>query len=299
VSASRIFGDWGSTRLRLWRVADGEPGERREGPGIVGLDRPPAEILRETIAPWLTGGPPAGIRLCGMVGARGGLHEVPYAPCPIGVAEWRQTAVELACEGLPLRIAAGLVSEVEPGRRELMRGEETQVFGALRLRPELAEGRRTIVHPGTHSKWVFLEDGRITGFRTFLTGELFAVLQRSSLLTVAGEGEGSEEEGFAEGLAVAFEDRGLLGDLFQTRAGQVRAGRSHAWASGFLSALLVGSEVTEQRRAGPLEGPLVLIGDPELTGRYARALTSCDVSSETIDGEDCVFAGLELLDADD
>src|SRR5687768_3299565 len=134
-----VYGDWGSTHLRLWRAQAGKIVDQRRGPGIVGLERPAADVLREAVAPWrLDSG--ERIILCGMAGARGGLHEVAYVACPADTFAWRKEASDLTLGSNPLRIAAGLACR-EDGRPDVMRGEETQVFGALRLRPDLASGR--------------------------------------------------------------------------------------------------------------------------------------------------------------
>jgi 2-dehydro-3-deoxygalactonokinase len=200
---------------------------------------------------------------------------------------------------VPVRIAAGLACRDDRGRADVMRGEETQVFGALRRRPELARGACSIVHPGTHGKWIRLENGRIQDFRTFPTGELFALLQRSSMAgKVDSPGTGSEEEGFDDGVTLALADPGLLGSLFHARAGQVREDRSGAWARGYVSGLLLGTEAAEQRRASQLPAHAVVIGDPALVDRYVRTLGRFGVAVDTADGDDCVLAGLEMIDAD-
>jgi 2-dehydro-3-deoxygalactonokinase len=181
VSDTHLLGDWGSTWLRLWRIEDGKVTDRRTGPGIVGLDRPPAEALLESIAPWIENGT-GRLTLCGMAGARGGLYEVPYVPCPAGAALWASAATGFALEGVSVVIAAGYACDRGHGLRDVMRGEETQIFGAMRVDPALASGRHELVLPGTHSKSVTVDEGVIVGFRTFLTGELFARLRGSSLL---------------------------------------------------------------------------------------------------------------------
>jgi 2-dehydro-3-deoxygalactonokinase len=295
-----ILGDWGSSRLRLWRLNDGKLCDRREGPGIVGLPQSPAVVLANLLAPWLEQGDVQQIILCGMVGARGGLNEVGYVDCPATLGNWCSGAAALAFNGIPLRIAAGLASRSEAGVPDVMRGEETQVFGAIALRPELGQGRQRVVLPGTHSKWIDLEDGQITGFRTFLTGELFGLLTRSSLLAAgASEVPGDEAAGFADGIARAQGAAGMLGSLFEARAAQLRDGRSVSWARGYLSGLVIGTEMAEMLAAEPNVGELTIIGDPELTARYGMALDAYGGTVFRSDGDDCVIAGLRLLDADD
>ena len=283
--ADKIIGDWGSSRLRLWRLRGGEVAERREAAGVLGIDDH-AALLRATIGDW----PERGVTLCGMAGARGALREVPYIACPASPAQWRQGAVDFSLGGFDVRIAAGLSLDRD-GRHDVMRGEETQVFGAMALDPALAEGRHTIVLPGTHSKWVHLESGRIAHFRTFLTGELFALLARSSLASGGDEG-GKTDEGFAEGLLRARTGAVLSADLFEARAAQLISGRTGAWARGYVSGLLIGSEVA----ATIGDGPVLVIGTPELAELYGDALAGFGVDVHRRDDEACAIAGLRLLD---
>jgi 2-dehydro-3-deoxygalactonokinase len=271
--------------------------DRCDGPGIIGLGRPPADVLHEAIAPWLADGAPATITLCGMAGARGGLHQAGYAECPVSAADWTRQTVRLDIGGTPVRIAAGCATRRSAERDDVMRGEETQVFGALAVKPQLGRGRQIVVLPGTHSKWVTLEDGRITGLRTFLTGELFALLQSSSLLA-AWESVEDDPNGFAAGLDRAARG-GLLGNLFEVRAAQLRRGRSPSWARSFLSGLLIGAEVAELQSLSDAPSAVHLIGDPALTDHYRQALAGAKIDGVLLDGEGCALSGLRLIDADD
>jgi 2-dehydro-3-deoxygalactonokinase len=181
-----------------------------------------------------------------------------------------------------------------------MRGEETQIFGALRLEPALATGRHLIALPGTHSKWAEIDNGTIIGFRTFFTGEMFALLRDHSTLMRAGDlhtDADDEAAGFDDGLARAGEDSSLIGTVFEARAAQLRAGRTASWALGFLSGLLIGSEVAVAA-AGAGAGAatrICLIGDPRLAARYERALAGTGLTVISRDGDACALAGLELL----
>jgi|SRR5579863_765614 len=300
--AMHILGDWGSTRLRLWLVNQGEVEERADGPGIGALQQSPAATLGTIMAPWLATGRVQRIVLCGMAGARGALHEAGYVDCPAGVDDWRSGAAHTMFGSVALRIGAGLACRSAAGVADVMRGEETQMFGAIALDAALSQGRHRIILPGTHSKWIELADGRITGFRTFPTGELFALLQRSSLLAPPRTGASqaqAENTGFAAGIARAQDGSGLLGKLFEARAGQLRDGRSPEWAEGFVSGLIIGSEVNEMLRINSPHGAVTIIGDPRLAARYEAALNGSGVQGQRGDGDGCVLAGLRLLDADD
>ena len=297
-SRTHLLGDWGTSRLRLWRLRDGVIAPWREGPGIGAIDRPAAQILRECLTELQGDGRPQSITLCGMAGARGGLHEAPYAECPADRAAWARQAARIDFDGIPLAIAAGVAIPADSDRADVMRGEETQIFGAIALDPALATGRHMLLLPGTHSKWVEIADGAITGFTTFLTGELFSLLGRSTLLSAGVAGD-DEDAGFAAGLERARAEGGVLGDFFQARALQLRQGRSGAWAAGFLSGLLIGGETAEVAARGLLAVRVPLIGDAKLARRYALALASNGTTTQILDAEAATLAGLALLDSED
>ena len=224
-----------------------------------------------------------------MAGARNGLREVPYVSCPADAQTWWSRASDFKLGGASVAIAAGLASS--DGRPDVMRGEETQAFGAIANHPALASGKHCIVLPGTHSKWAMLTDGRIESFRTFMTGELFDLLQRSSLFAAGGEEADAEaESGFAEGLS----RRGALSALlFEARSAQLRQDRSAGWARGFVSGVLIAAELNTVEP----DGPVTIVGEPDLAVRYSRALALRGWDCITLDAEECTIAGLRLLDA--
>jgi 2-dehydro-3-deoxygalactonokinase len=295
----RAIGDWGTSHLRLYRVEEGRVTGRRDGPGIGALGGTPEEALRDTLAPWVADAPPASVTLCGMAGSRNGLFEVPYVDCPAGIEEWAQAAMEQVFDGIALRIAPGLACAGGEGGPDVMRGEETQIFGALAIDPGLRDRNIRMVLPGSHSKWASVEQGRIRDFRTCLSGELFALLRdRSTLLTLGSpETPADEPLGFADGLERAASGAGLAGTLFETRAQQLRGGRSASWALGFLSGLVIGNEIADLRDADGLPNAVILIGAADLTARYKQALGRFGVAARTMDGDACARRGLELIDA--
>ena len=290
MSTDFVIGDWGGTRLRLWRLSGGEVTGRREGPGVLAATDH-AEVLAKAMGGWRA----KRIVLCGMAGARGALRETPYVPCPASAARWVSGAVEFDVSGLALRIAAGLSYQDSHGKPDVMRGEETQVFGAMALDPALAHGEHLVVLPGTHSKWVRLKDGQIADFRTFMTGELFALLAGSSLFASATNVAGDDEAaGFSAGLARSDEAVALSSALFETRAAQLVSGRSGGWARGFVSGMLIGAEVSDMAP----RGPVLVIGASDLAARYDEAFARRGAQARRMDGEACAIAGLRLLDDD-
>ncbi|UVO53778.1 2-dehydro-3-deoxygalactonokinase [Sphingomonas sp. SUN039] len=295
----RAIGDWGTSHLRLYRVQEARVTERRDGPGIGALPGTPAEALREALAPWVVNGSPVAITLCGMAGARNGLHETPYIDCPAGADDWARAIHAFEFDGAALRIAPGMACTSGESGPDVMRGEETQIFGALAIDPGMRDCNIRFVLPGTHSKWVRIEQGKIVDFRTCLSGELFALLRGSSTLLNLGSPETPADEplGFADGIDRAASGAGLVGSLFEARALQLRGGRSASWALGFLSGLVIGNEIADLRDADGLPNAVILIGAADLTARYKQALRRFGVAARAMDGDACARLGLELLDA--
>lgn len=290
-----ILGDWGTTRLRLFRVEDGAIVDRLDGPGIGQLAGSPAETLAATLAPWREAARASGVLLCGMAGSRNGLVEVPYTACPADVALWRESLSTVDVDGIAVSVAPGLSTANFSGHADVMRGEETQIFGAAALDAALGKGRAMLVLPGTHSKWAELIDGRVERFHTFPTGELFALLRDHSTLTRAGTDSAGREEGFADGLARA--GTGLIAGLFEARAAQLTEGKSLGWALGLLSGLLIGGEIAEALTlAGEKPERIALIGDPGLSALYRQAAEKHGLAVTHLDGDACAIAGLALLD---
>lgn len=289
-----VLGDWGTSRLRLFLNSGDRTIDQVEGPGIGSQKGLAVETLRICLTPWIDKYGPKRIVMCGMAGSRNGLVETPYAHCPIDALKWAHSAINFTSGPLPITMAAGLACAHYDGTPDVMRGEETQIFGALTLHHEFDATKRLIVLPGTHTKWAWLVDGKIVDFCTYITGEMFAVLRDHSTLAQLDGDDIISDDGFLNGLERA-EKKAVLGTLFEVRAAQLRAGRSRSWALGFLSGLLIGHEVKEALTdlGSPCE--VSLIGDPSLTSRYRTAFARLQIRSVEFDGDTCVVAGLRSL----
>lgn len=305
-----IAGDWGTSYLRLFLCSDGQVLESRTGPGVAQLAPDPAAFSRtvaELTGPWIRAYGPLPIRLSGMVGARTGWREAPYVPCPTDAAAVAASMLRFDVNGQEIAISPG-VSCVNPyGAPDVMRGEETQVFGALAKSP--AHGRRIFVLPGTHAKWVLVEDGRILGFQTSLSGELYGLLRDHSTLTRASSAAETNADtlfdraAFERGAQRARElhTAPLHHLLFETRSRQlIEAVPAHE-ALAFLSGLIIGQDVAGARR---LLGELFdscsrisLIGSAPLTQLYQHALKAHDVEATIIDASDATLSGLQTYAA--
>lgn len=295
-----IFGDWGTSRLRLYLRQGKSVLDRRDGPGISALTSSPRDTFLSLVGDWREAKPSLAL-LCGMVGSRNGWAEAPYAPCPAGPADIRQRLLHLDADGLPVAVVPGLSCVNALGGPDVMRGEETQILGALELDPTLKRGRRLLALPGTHTKWVVVEDGAITSFLTAPVGEIYALLREHSILAKAAPGDAETPEGltagFARGLARIVEQgpARLPHLIFETRSRQLLDGLPKDEAMGFLSGLLLGGDTaTASSWFGDL-GQVSLIGAPALSALYAQAIAAQGGSSVSVDGDAAVLAGLMTL----
>jgi 2-dehydro-3-deoxygalactonokinase len=290
-SAAFAAADWGTTRLRLWLIdADGGVlGEFRSDEGMAtAAARGFATILEEGLAQ--LGAPPGlPVMVCGMAGARQGWVEAPYVALPADLSELAGRAIEVP--GLPRRvlILPGLAAAASQEAADVMRGEETQLLG---IADALGASPVTVVMPGTHCKWVACEGGVVTGFRTFMTGELFALLSRQSILRHA-TGDAAADPGdaaFAEAVRAVIDDPSALASgLFGIRAAGLVFGTGQAPSASRLSGLLIGAEIAAMRDRADR---VVLLAQGVLGKLYAAALEAGGVGFETVDADAASRSGL-------
>jgi 2-dehydro-3-deoxygalactonokinase len=286
--------DWGTTNLRAWRVGeDGRPqahrafdlGVSRLAPGEA------AHRFREAVRPALDAERLPAL-IAGMAGSNIGWREVPYVDCPADAATLARGVAEIAGEAPYVGIVPGLRGQGVAGP-DVMRGEETQLFGWLAAAPERQRGLQVICHPGTHAKWVLAVDGRIERFVTAMTGELFALLTTHSVLKGAeGDGDGPA---FDDGVEAAGEGDGLAARLFTARSRVVGGGGLlPSDVRAYLSGLLIGADVASTPRllGAPDGAPVSVVGDDRLCRAYQRALARRGVTASVHDGERAVLDGL-------
>jgi len=277
-TAARLVAlDWGSTRLRAWLLGDGGAilAERQNGDGasvLVGGAAAFDQALTALAGDWLGLGLP--VLACGMVGSAHGWREAPYVACPGRLDGLHEHLVEVRTSGgVAVHIVPGLIDEPLQSTPDVMRGEETQVVGLVHARPALADGA-CVLMPGTHAKWVQLRHGAVTGFRTRMTGEVYALLRRHSVLArlMADDDSGWHPDAFEAGVAGAHRANGvdLLGQLFAVRTQGLMRRWPAAALSDHLSGLLIGHELVAGLRQA--QGALALVGEPALCRRYVHAL---------------------------
>jgi 2-dehydro-3-deoxygalactonokinase len=273
VSPALIAIDWGTSTARAYRLDDrGAVLHANSAP--LGVQKVAAGGFPAALATLLEGvDGDVPMIACGMIGSRQGWIEAPYRDCPADLAGLASALTRVP--GTRLSIVSGLLCRDETGTPDVMRGEETQILGALDELDETGDEPRLIVLPGTHSKWALVRASGIETFATFLTGELYALLREHSTLgRLAAPGDDSIalERGVRRSLEAGAS---LSHDLFSARTLALTAELAPDAVGDYLSGLLLGAELAAGRkwleRQRVMGETVHLIGDPALCERYRHA----------------------------
>ncbi len=286
---SLIALDWGTTSLRayLYDAHGGVLATRSRAAGVMhvpaGGARAFDDAFEDACGDWLARAPGVPVLAAGMVGSAQGWREAPYVATPAG-------ADALVAGLVTVETARGAIVSIVPGviatgeLPDVMRGEETQIVGALASGASLEADHSGVLIglPGTHAKWAWVKGGLIERFQTFMTGELFAVLRDHTILgRTMRAPDAPDRAAFLRGVSIArgAQRAGMLATIFSTRTLGL-TGRLAPDAQGdYLSGLLIGHELNaldtmlaEERGVALASQPLLLIGDDRLCARYVDAL---------------------------
>jgi 2-dehydro-3-deoxygalactonokinase len=280
--------DWGTSSLRGVRL-DATGGVIDERASLQGILNVPAggfeAVFKAQFGDWLGSEPNTLCLISGMAGSRQGWREAPYCQCPSGASD---IAAALAwVERGRIAIVPGLSCERD-GAPDVMRGEETQIFGALDML-DLADA--LFVLPGTHSKWAEVRAGRVERFSTAMTGEVYALLRRHSILarTLPQEEGMLNGAAFDAGVERAMRSVSLLQSAFTARTLALFERSTPDELASYLSGLVIGEELRAQ---GTLVGRRVhIIGSEALTQRYERALATVGAEPVAV-GAQATWRGL-------
>ncbi|WP_323768204.1 2-dehydro-3-deoxygalactonokinase [Antarctobacter sp.] len=281
-----VAADWGTSHLRLWPMGgddrplqriDSDQGMSRLTPG----DYEPTllNLLGDNLPDTLP------VIICGMAGARQGWAEAPYVetPCAVPVGGPRVATCD---PRLRVHILPG-ISQMRPP--DVMRGEETQIGGFLAREPDF-DG--VLCLPGTHNKWVHISAKEVVSFRTFMTGEMFALLSGQSVLRHSLGGDGWDEAAFAEAVSDTLSrPAALTSSLFGLRADSLLNGTGAAVTRARLSGLLIGAELAAARPYW-LGQDIVILGEDTVAEAYRAALSAQGAAARLMPAGDITLAGL-------
>ena len=288
-------GGWGTSNARFALCDErGKALEIHKGPGAVESRGRFAEIFESHTAGWRQAGGDLPALMCGMVGSAIGWVEAPYLPVPADLNELADAPVRVRDN---VHVVPGMKCTNPLGAPDVMRGEETQLLGALNRGDLAGTGHRIVCMPGTHTKWAAVAGETLQEFLTAPTGEVFATLCENTVLVrdkstpithVSAE--------FERGLVEATRHPGLLlHQIFQARSLRLDKQLSPEGAASWISGLLIGADVK-----GALSlfaehdatGEVLVIGAPQLTASYVLALSRAGRKAVAVDGADAALAGL-------
>lgn len=283
--------DWGTTHFRAWALGrNGEILDQVKSDQGMGNLTPDQfeQVFISQIGVWLEGRKsPLSAFACGMVGAKQGWTEAAYisTPCPPPQNE-QLVKAPLADPRVDVYIVPGL-SQQKPA--DVMRGEETQIAGFLASLPSF-DG--VVCLPGTHSKWASVSNGMVKHFTTFMTGELFGLLAKNSVLRHSVNTKAWDKSAFIAGIKLAMDSpESVAQELFAIRPQSMLHGMSAEQARSRLSGLLIGAELRATEHLWSSHD-VALIGDPKLCEHYAQALQYFNCHPTIADGDMMTLGGL-------
>jgi len=231
-----------------------------------------------------------------MAGAKAGWVEAGYVDTPAPLAAVLKQAARVGGEARDIRILPG-IAQRDASAPDVMRGEETQLLGALGL---AAAGEALVCMPGTHSKWVRVKDGTVAHFSTFMTGELFSVVSRETILSlaVAGADDAEDVASFKAAVKAAYDAPAFAANLlFTARSRQLLFGGTPAAARETLSGTLIGAELAAGLSGAVPKAGITLIASGRLAALYRHAFDALSIAVQPIDADEAVRRGLSMAAA--
>jgi 2-dehydro-3-deoxygalactonokinase len=293
--AAYVAVDWGTSSFRLWLIDQtGDVlGERRSHEGMMAAGKLGFPAVLQSHLEAVGAAPGLPVVVCGMAGARQGWVEAGYVDTPARLASILKQAVPVPGQDRDIRILPG-IAQRDPKAPDVMRGEETQLLGALGVD---AADDAVVCMPGTHSKWVRTSGGTVERFATFMTGELFDAVSRQTILShaVTGADEAEDIDAFRSAVIAAFEKPAFAANLlFQVRSGQLLYGGKPAAARERISGTLIGLELAAGLAGEIPRAGITLIASGRLQRLYQLAFDTVSVPVRSIGAEDAVRRGLAM-----
>ncbi|GGF76242.1 2-dehydro-3-deoxygalactonokinase [Alteromonas lipolytica] len=296
---SSILVDWGTTNFRAYLLDEqGNCLAEKSAPsGISQINGKFEFTLNVNIGDWLKQYDNLTVILAGMIGSQIGWKNTPYVDCPAPVNGYGQYGVQVEefnngnCFIIP-----GMKQDTADGKVDVMRGEELQVIGASLLANDTEEAAYCC--PGTHTKWVKVQQGNITSISTAMTGEMFALLSSHSILANSLDKTSElDEAAFMKGLEYSQQPGGLLNHIFSVRTQFVTGKQDTSAGAGYLSGILIGHEISAFINANGKDaiGTCHIIGSSGLSKLYQTAMNHFGISNALIADKDASIAGANSL----
>ena len=281
--------DWGTSTFRAYLVQDNKVSDTIETKD--GMKFVKSHLFEQTLLSlidrWLDDDKITEILSSGMVGSKQGWEEAPYQQTPCNLKKLNYITPTLKDNRISLKIFSGVSQIYQP---DVMRGEETQIAGFLNETPNF---NGSICLPGTHSKWVEIRNNNIIKFKTFMTGELFEIISKNSVLIHSVEAGKIDKMELLKSVDKIFQNPELFSNaLFQLRADDLINSKGPTIYKSRLSGYLLAIELL-----GSMEfwknNDIVLIGNPDLTEMYQYVLNKKVKSIKKFLSSDMVLKGLK------
>ena len=282
--------DWGSSNLRVWALNNNNAilDSILSNDGMLGLVSNEFEpLLLEKISKWGVGDANIPILCCGMVGAKQGWVEAPYASIPYNLMQEADN-VKVSCsdDRLNVRILGGLRQD---NPADVMRGEETQIRGFLSI---FSNFDGIICLPGTHTKWVHVSAGEVISFRTFMSGELFDLLSKYSVLKHSVKSDDWNDKEFRSAVSESISNpQKIFSDFFKLRADHLLKQVEQSELRSKLSGYIIGAELAGAKPYWVGQN-VVILGNDNLSKIYKTALEGQGIFAQEIDATECTLNGL-------
>ena len=283
--------DWGTSTFRAYLVQNNKVSDTIETKD--GIKYVKSHLFEQTLLSlidrWLDDDEITEILASGMVGSKQGWEEAPYQQIPFNLKKLNHITPTLKDNRISLKIFSGISQTHQP---DIMRGEETQIAGFLNETPNF---NGSICLPGTHSKWVEIRNNNIIKFKTFMTGELFEIISKNSVLIHSVEAEKIDKMELLKSVDKILQKPELFSNaLFQLRADDLINSKGPTIYKSRLSGYLLAIELL-----GSVEfwknKDIVLIGNPDLTEMYQFVLNKKVKSIKKFLSSDMVLKGLKNL----
>ncbi len=281
--------DWGTSTFRAYLVQNNKVSDKIETKD--GMKFVKSHLFEQTLLSlidrWLDDDEITEILASGMVGSKQGWKEAPYQQTPCNLKKLNYITPTLKDNRISLKIFSGISQTHQP---DVMRGEETQIAGFLNETPNF---NGSICLPGTHSKWVEIRNNNIIKFKTFMTGELFEIISKNSVLIHSVEAEKIDNMELLKSVNKIIQKPELFSNaLFQLRADDLINSKDPTIYKSRLSGYLLAIELL-----GSMEfwqnNDIVLIGNPDLTEMYQFVLNKKVKSIKKFLSSDMVLEGLK------
>ena len=281
--------DWGTSTFRAYLVQNNEVSDTIETKD--GMKFVKSHLFEQTLLTlidrWLDNDKITEILASGMVGSKQGWEEAPYQKTPCNLKSLNYITPSLKDNRISLKIFSGVSQINQP---DVMRGEETQIAGFLNENPNF---NGSICLPGTHSKWVEIKNNNIVKFKTFMTGELFEIISKNSVLIHSVKAEKIDKMELLKSVDKILQKPELFSNaLFQVRADDLINSKGPSIYKSRLSGYLLAIELL-----GSVEfwknSDIVLIGNPDLTAMYQFVLNKKVKSIRKFLSRDMILKGLK------